>query len=83
MGDTTRLDCNSPTGLTCSLPCRFYNGAHLEKGILTRSYIRLVRHINSIFKIRIAYSMIEDFVIKYAWSAVSPGAGLYQDEVGC
>jgi len=47
----------------------FYNGAHLEKGILSRAYLRLVKHVNSIFKIRIAYSMTEDFVIKYAWSA--------------
>lgn len=70
----------------------FYNGAPLEKDILNKAYMRLVRHVNSIFKvrsafprcpsgtllthaihfqIRIGYSMIEDFVIKYAWSAVS------------
>ncbi|KAI3480060.1 hypothetical protein L1887_57836 [Cichorium endivia] len=32
----------------------FYNGASIEAGILNRAYIRLVRHINSIFKIRVA-----------------------------
>ncbi|KAK0552338.1 ATP-binding cassette long-chain fatty acid transporter pxa1 [Tilletia horrida] len=47
----------------------FYNGATIEAGILNRAYMRLVRHVNSIFKIRIAYSMTEDFVLKYAWSA--------------
>ncbi|GAA96144.1 uncharacterized protein L969DRAFT_14342 [Mixia osmundae IAM 14324] len=47
----------------------FYNGAHLEQDILTRAYLRLIKHVNSIFKIRIAYSMTEDFVIKYLWSA--------------
>ncbi|KAJ9474132.1 Peroxisomal long-chain fatty acid import protein 2 [Pseudozyma hubeiensis] len=47
----------------------FYNGASIEAGILNRAYIRLVRHVNSIFKIRIAFNMTEDFVLKYAWSA--------------
>ncbi|KAK0519828.1 ATP-binding cassette long-chain fatty acid transporter pxa1 [Tilletia horrida] len=47
----------------------FYNGAPIEAGILNRAYMRLIRHVNSIFKIRIAYSMTEDFVLKYAWSA--------------
>ncbi|SPO29499.1 probable peroxisomal half ABC transporter [Ustilago trichophora] len=47
----------------------FYNGASIEAGILNRAYIRLVRHINSIFKIRVAFNMTEDFVLKYAWSA--------------
>ncbi|KAF9942127.1 hypothetical protein BGZ65_009277 [Modicella reniformis] len=48
----------------------FYNGAELEHSILTRTYKRLIRHINSIYKIRIAYNMFEDFIIKYCWSAV-------------
>ncbi|CAI2164052.1 5786_t:CDS:10 [Funneliformis geosporum] len=48
----------------------FYHGAVLEHSILERTYIRLVKHINSIFKIRIAYNMFEDFVIKYCWSAI-------------
>ncbi len=37
----------------------FYNGASIEAGILNRAYIRLVRHINSIFKIRVAFNMTE------------------------
>ncbi|KAI8357023.1 ABC transporter transmembrane region 2-domain-containing protein [Mortierella sp. GBAus27b] len=48
----------------------FYNGAELEHSILTKTYRRLIRHINSIYKIRIAYNMFEDFIIKYCWSAV-------------
>ncbi|KAG5461753.1 MAG: ABC transporter transmembrane region 2-domain-containing protein [Olpidium bornovanus] len=48
----------------------FYNGAELEKSILNRAYQRLIRHVNSLYKIRIAYNMFEDFVIKYCWSAV-------------
>ncbi|PLW39063.1 hypothetical protein PCASD_08948 [Puccinia coronata f. sp. avenae] len=56
--------------ITNSEEISFYNGARLEKDILNRTYLRLIRHVNSIFKIRIAYSMAEDLVIKYAWSAV-------------
>lgn len=47
----------------------FYNGSAIEEGILNRAYLRLVRHVNSIYKIRIAYNMTEDFVLKYCWSA--------------
>lgn len=42
----------------------FYNGSQIEEGILNRAYMRLVRHVNSIYKIRIAYNMTEDFVLK-------------------
>ncbi|KAA1065024.1 hypothetical protein PGT21_021859 [Puccinia graminis f. sp. tritici] len=56
--------------ITNSEEISFYNGSRLEKDILNRTYLRLIRHVNSIFKIRIAYSMAEDLVIKYAWSAV-------------
>jgi ATP-binding cassette subfamily D (ALD) long-chain fatty acid import protein len=48
----------------------FYHGAELEHSILERTYLRLVKHINSILKRRIAYNMFEDFVIKYCWSAI-------------
>lgn len=48
----------------------FYDGGSREKDILTRAYLRLIKHVNSIYKIRIAYEWTEDFVIKYLWSAV-------------
>ncbi|BGP19590.1 hypothetical protein JCM10213_009317 [Rhodosporidiobolus nylandii] len=47
----------------------FYDGAPIEKDILTKTYLRLIKHVNSIFKIRIVYGVIEDFVVKYLWSA--------------
>ncbi|GAA5995368.1 uncharacterized protein JCM10292_005128 [Rhodotorula paludigena] len=47
----------------------FYDGAPIEKDILTKSYLRLIKHVNSIYKIRILYGMTEDMVVKYAWSA--------------
>jgi ATP-binding cassette subfamily D (ALD) long-chain fatty acid import protein len=51
----------------------FYNGGPLERDILTRAYLRLIKHVNSIYKIRIAYEWTEDFVIKYLWSAAGYG----------
>ncbi|KAA1476586.1 hypothetical protein DENSPDRAFT_827606 [Dentipellis sp. KUC8613] len=47
----------------------FYDGGKRERDILWRAYLRLIRHVNSIFKIRIAYEWTEDYVIKYLWSA--------------
>ncbi|PFH47288.1 hypothetical protein AMATHDRAFT_67944 [Amanita thiersii Skay4041] len=47
----------------------FYNGGVREKDILTRAYLKLIKHVNSIYKIRIAYEWTEDYVIKYLWSA--------------
>ncbi|KAG1732981.1 hypothetical protein EDB19DRAFT_1831139 [Suillus lakei] len=47
----------------------FYDGGARERDILTRAYLRLIKHVISIYKIRIAYEWTEDFVIKYLWSA--------------
>ncbi|KAI0244035.1 ATP-binding cassette long-chain fatty acid transporter pxa1 [Massospora cicadina] len=47
----------------------FYNGGALEKTILERAYANLITHVNRIYKARISYNLIEDFVIKYCWSA--------------
>jgi len=47
----------------------FYDGGKRERDILWRAYLRLIKHVNSIFKIRIAYEWTEDYVIKYLWSA--------------
>lgn len=35
--------------------------------------MRLIKHVNSIYKIRIAYEWTEDYVIKYLWSAAGYG----------
>ncbi|KAF8156895.1 ABC transporter transmembrane region 2-domain-containing protein [Crassisporium funariophilum] len=47
----------------------FYDGGAREKDILTKAYMRLIKHVNSIYRIRIAYEWTEDYVIKYLWSA--------------
>ncbi|KAG0164622.1 hypothetical protein DFQ28_003375 [Apophysomyces sp. BC1034] len=51
----------------------FYNGAELEHSILNKTYTQLIKHINSIYRIRISYNMFEDFLIKYAWGALGLG----------
>ncbi|KAL7753936.1 ATP-binding cassette long-chain fatty acid transporter pxa1 [Sorochytrium milnesiophthora] len=51
----------------------FYHGEQLEESILSKVYGNLVRHVNSIYRIRIGYNMFEDFLIKYVWSAVGLG----------
>ncbi|KAF5390076.1 hypothetical protein D9757_003756 [Collybiopsis confluens] len=51
----------------------FYDGGAREKDILTNAYMALIRHVNSIYKTRITYEIIEDFTIKYAWSAAGYG----------
>ncbi|KIM36688.1 hypothetical protein M413DRAFT_449030 [Hebeloma cylindrosporum] len=47
----------------------FYDGGKRERDILTNAYMRLIKHVNSVYKIRIAYEWTEDYVIKYLWSA--------------
>ncbi|KAF8970375.1 ABC transporter transmembrane region 2-domain-containing protein [Flammula alnicola] len=47
----------------------FYDGGARERDILTNAYMKLIKHVNSIYKIRIAYEWTEDYVIKYLWSA--------------
>jgi len=48
----------------------FYNGAKRELSILDKTYNMLIKHINHVYKVRIAYNMFEDFLIKYTWSAI-------------
>ncbi|KAF5355535.1 hypothetical protein D9758_006286 [Tetrapyrgos nigripes] len=51
----------------------FYNGGEREKGILSNAYKKLIRHVNGVYKVRIAYEWTEDYVIKYLWSAAGYG----------
>ncbi|KJA26893.1 hypothetical protein HYPSUDRAFT_198675 [Hypholoma sublateritium FD-334 SS-4] len=51
----------------------FYDGGARERDILTDAYMKLIKHVNSIYKIRIAYEWTEDYVIKYLWSAAGYG----------
>ncbi|KAK7055308.1 ABC transporter transmembrane region 2-domain-containing protein [Favolaschia claudopus] len=51
----------------------FYDGGTRERDILSSAYLRLIKHVNNIYKIRIAYEWTEDYVIKYLWSAAGYG----------
>ncbi|KAJ1966159.1 ATP-binding cassette long-chain fatty acid transporter pxa2 [Dipsacomyces acuminosporus] len=46
-----------------------YRGHEAEKRTITRKYLRLVRHINRIFRLNVFYGMLEDFIVKYFWGA--------------
>ncbi|KAI8987687.1 hypothetical protein BDF20DRAFT_904674 [Mycotypha africana] len=47
----------------------FLNGQTIEKHELDHSYLKLIRHVNRVFKLRVPHGMLEDFVIKYFWGA--------------
>ncbi|KAJ7275087.1 ABC transporter transmembrane region 2-domain-containing protein [Mycena rebaudengoi] len=51
----------------------FYDGGERERHILNAAYLKLIKHVNSIYHIRIAYEWTEDYVIKYLWSAAGYG----------
>ncbi|KAI8082568.1 ABC transporter transmembrane region 2-domain-containing protein [Gilbertella persicaria] len=45
------------------------DGQAIEKTELDKSYYRLIKHVNRIFRLRVPHGMLEDFVIKYFWGA--------------
>ncbi|KAF9889930.1 hypothetical protein FE257_006802 [Aspergillus nanangensis] len=47
----------------------FYGGADTERVFLTRSFKDLQRWMEGIYSLKIRYNMIEDVILKYAWSA--------------
>ena len=56
--------------ITNSEEIAFYNGEQREKSILNKTYSNLIKHINQTYRTKISFNMLEDFVIKYCWSAV-------------
>ncbi|ORZ40254.1 ABC transporter transmembrane region 2-domain-containing protein [Catenaria anguillulae PL171] len=46
-----------------------YGGEDRERSILDQAYLQLIRHVNGLFKTRVWFNMIEDWVIKYFWGA--------------
>lgn len=47
----------------------FYGGADMEKVFLDKSFTSLQRWMEGIYSLKIRYNMLEDFILKYAWSA--------------
>ena len=47
----------------------FYGGADVERVFLIKSFKDLQRWMEGIYSLRIRYNMVEDVILKYAWSA--------------
>ncbi|KAL9022205.1 MAG: hypothetical protein Q9185_000605 [Variospora sp. 1 TL-2023] len=47
----------------------FYGGADIEKVFLDASFKDLTTWMEGIYRLKIRYNMLEDFVVKYSWSA--------------
>lgn len=56
--------------ITNSEEIAFYGGHSIESSVLRNCYLRLVKHMSKIYKLRIFYNMMEGFFMKYLWSAV-------------
>ena len=47
----------------------FYGGADMERKFLDDGFFQLSSWMEGIYRLRIRYNMLEDFVLKYSWSA--------------
>jgi ATP-binding cassette subfamily D (ALD) long-chain fatty acid import protein len=47
----------------------FYGGDQMEKHFLERGFKELKHWMEGIYSLKIRYNMLEDFVLKYSWSA--------------
>ncbi|RMZ87364.1 hypothetical protein DV736_g5409, partial [Chaetothyriales sp. CBS 134916] len=47
----------------------FYGGAEMEKVYLNKSFKELRSWMEGIYGVKVRYNMLEDFVLKYSWSA--------------
>lgn len=47
----------------------FYGGADMEKAFLDKGFSDLKAWMESIYRLKIRYNMLEDFILKYSWSA--------------
>lgn len=47
----------------------FYGGDHMERAFLDKGFKELKGWMEGIYSLKIRYNMLEDFVLKYSWSA--------------
>jgi ATP-binding cassette subfamily D (ALD) long-chain fatty acid import protein len=47
----------------------FYGGSDIEKVYLNRSFKELRSWMEGIYSLKVRYNMLEDFILKYSWSA--------------
>jgi hypothetical protein len=70
----TPLSC--PVSELTQFDYRFYDGGVRERDILTRAYMRLIKHVNSIYKVCILkISIVVDFEYPVLFRSVSRTSG--------
>lgn len=47
----------------------FYDGAEAERSAISGAYSQMAKHLNKVYVTRGWYHVVEDFVLKYSWSA--------------
>lgn len=47
----------------------FYKGSIIEKAKLNETFVKLTNHISKTINISFGYSILEDYILKYTWSA--------------
>lgn len=47
----------------------FYGGSDIEKVFVNRAFQDLKRWMDGIYNLKVRYNMLEDFILKYSWSA--------------
>ncbi|BGP32919.1 ATP-binding cassette long-chain fatty acid transporter pxa2 [Rhodotorula toruloides] len=45
-------------------------GSENEKNIIERTYYALIRHVNRVFGMRMAYSLVEEAIVKWVWGSL-------------
>ena len=48
----------------------FYSGQENEKNIIERAYFGLIKHVNRVYRLRLAHGMVEDGIIKWLWGSL-------------
>ena len=47
-----------------------YHGEEFEKNVIERGYFALIKHVNSVLRVRVWHSMAEEGVIKWVWGSL-------------
>lgn len=56
--------------ITNSEEIAFYNGTNLEKIKINNIYDKMMNHIFKINRVKVSYNILEDYILKYTWSAL-------------
>ncbi|CAH6723512.1 peroxisomal long-chain fatty acid import protein 2 [[Candida] jaroonii] len=62
----------------------FYKGSVIEKSKLNETFKELISHINKSINTSFGYSILEDYILKYTWSAwgyIFSGLPVFLDEI--